>query len=70
MKTKKQPSNKSKVIVAGDSIVNHVDQRKMSRSNTVKVGSFPGDKIEDIAPLYDAIAVGRAFDLDNTFRDK
>ena len=48
MKTKKQPSNKSKVIVAGDSIVKHVDHRKMSRNNTVKVRSFRGAKIEDI----------------------
>ena len=37
----------SKKIEAGDSIVKHVDQRKMSRNNTVKVRSFPGAKIED-----------------------
>ena len=48
MKAKKQPSNKSKVIVAGDKIVEHVDQRKMSRNSTVKVRSFPGAKIEDV----------------------
>ena len=48
MKTKKQPSKKSKVIVAGNSIVKHVDQRKMSRNNTVKVRSFPGARIEDM----------------------
>ena len=46
MKTEKQPSNKSKVIVAGDSIIKHVDQRKMSRNSTVKVRSFPGAKIK------------------------
>ena len=48
MKTKKQPLNKSKVIVAGDSIVKHVDQKKMSRNNMVRVRSFPGAKIEDM----------------------
>ena len=48
MKTKKQPSKKSTVIVAGDSIVKHIDQRKMSRNNTVKVRSFPGARIEDM----------------------
>ena len=48
MKTKKQPSKKSKVTVAGDSIVKHVDQRKMSRNNTVNVRSFPGARIEDL----------------------
>ena len=34
--------------MAGDSIVKHVDQRKMSRNNTVKVRSFPGARTEDM----------------------
>ena len=48
IETKKQPSNQSKAIVAGDRILKYVNQRKMSRNNTVKVKSFPGGKIEDV----------------------
>ena len=44
---KKQARNS--VVIIGDSIIKQVDQRKMSSNKTVKVRSFPGATIEDMA---------------------
>ena len=46
---KKQARNS--VVIVGDSIIKQVDQRKMSSNKTVKVRSFPGATIEDMALL-------------------
>ena len=40
---------RNSVVIVGDSIIKQVDQKKMSSNKTVKVRSFPGATIEDIA---------------------
>ena len=40
---------RNSVVIVGDSIIKQVDQRKMSSNKTVKVRSFPGATIEDMA---------------------
>ena len=44
-------NNKTKklVVIAGDSIVQQVDENKMSRNKSNKVRCFPGAKVEDMA---------------------
>ncbi|XP_022785905.1 uncharacterized protein LOC111326225 [Stylophora pistillata] len=43
-----QPNRQKKVIIAGDSVLKHLQGHKMSRNSRVKVSSFPGCTMEDM----------------------
>ena len=43
-----QPNRQKKVMIAGDSVVKHLQGHKMSRNSRVKVSSFPGCTTEDM----------------------
>ncbi|XP_029204880.2 uncharacterized protein LOC114968825 [Acropora millepora] len=46
--TQTQPNSKKKVMIAGDSILKHLQGHKFSRNSRVKVSSFPGCTTEDM----------------------
>ena len=43
-----QPNRQKKVMIAGDSVLKHLQGHKMSRNSRVKVSSFPGCTTEDM----------------------
>lgn len=46
--TQTQPNSKKKVMIAGDSVLKHLQGHKISRNSRVKVSSFPGCTTEDM----------------------
>ena len=46
--TQTQPNSKRKVMIAGDSVLKHLQGHKISRNSRVKVSSFPGCTTEDM----------------------
>ena len=42
-----QPNRQKKVMIAGDSVLKHLQGHKMSRNSRVKISSFPGCTTED-----------------------
>ena len=43
-----QPNRQKKVMIAGDSVLKHLQGHKMSRNSRVKISSFPGCTTEDM----------------------
>ena len=46
--TTTEPARKKSIIIAGDSIVKHLQGRKMTKQHNVRVNSFPGATVEDM----------------------
>ena len=46
--TTAEPARKKSIIIAGDSIIKHLQGRKMTKQHNVRVNSFPGATVEDM----------------------